>query len=662
MISAILASLFFSAIELDGVVAEQLTAEARVDAYNVRLGDPMTLTVDFIGVADFAALHPPALAAAVDQKTWKIDDISAKTETYQDARRLVYRMRPMKAGLLEFPSLEFSCALARGKGETTFATKKFPVHVKAASQIALAGIAAALEDDVSNLPMPDGIIVTAPEELSADDAFAWRKACAKPTAEAFARFDFAAARYNEAACAIVEGKWARALKIYSVLEWSEGQTPAIERGIVAALSRKAGGERAELPMWRQVMRPWLKYAWAGRLAWVIGVLAAIILFFALCGKLVKRLACVAIVAAALSAQADPFGIFDEVNRMMEEQQRMMDEMMKRGGGTTVINSSNGGTTFINGVKQEPVKVKVSLDVSRGDIRVGEPFDFIISLEYPKKATIEASGMGRPIVFSEETGMVFVSNRIQQLKDGVSSDPSNVVRRLSVKVRYDTPMKTPLSVTFNGMSVMRSEGRRGGFFSSTFSTSFSETSAPIYFEVKPLPTDNQPAEFRGAVGKAFRLRRSVDRNKVSTNDVVIVTSTLEYDGFVPPDFATGVVERRPGSLKWKDFFVADGTPAVPSDQVVYYDTDTRTYKTAATGKIPLVYRGDDDDQTPATVAVGAAAENASAKAIRLRFAPSETALVIGETDGKGVVVERQGRWARIDDGERAGWALAEELKQ
>ncbi|MBQ8126554.1 MAG: hypothetical protein IJ173_11865, partial [Kiritimatiellae bacterium] len=100
--------LLLGTINLDGVTGGRLTARAAFDANNVRLGDPMILTVDFIGTADFAELHPPALSREVDRRAWKVDDVSAKTDTYRDARRLIYRVRPLREGVLEFPALEFS--------------------------------------------------------------------------------------------------------------------------------------------------------------------------------------------------------------------------------------------------------------------------------------------------------------------------------------------------------------------------------------------------------------------------------------------------------------------------------------------------------------------------------------------------------------------------
>ena len=85
-----------AAIVLQGVEGTDLRARAFFDANNVKVGDPLVLTIDFLGEADFKDLHPPALAKIVGRKDWKLDDVSAKTDTFRDARRLTYRVRPAR--------------------------------------------------------------------------------------------------------------------------------------------------------------------------------------------------------------------------------------------------------------------------------------------------------------------------------------------------------------------------------------------------------------------------------------------------------------------------------------------------------------------------------------------------------------------------------------
>ena len=241
------------AISLPGVTGSNLRTRAFFDANNVKVGDPLVLTVDFLGEAEFRNLHPPALSKAVDRRDWKLDDASAKTDTFRDARRLTYRIRPMREGVLWFPGLEFEYTGPSGERRTA-KSNAVPVHAKGGAQVVVAEM---LEMDDGGTAAP-AIISDPGVPLDGDSLFAWRMACAKPTADAFAAFGFPAAKLNEPSCAVREANWSRALGICRRLEWRVGQTPEIENVIVAALALRFDNPKAELPVWRQELRPVLR--------------------------------------------------------------------------------------------------------------------------------------------------------------------------------------------------------------------------------------------------------------------------------------------------------------------------------------------------------------------------------------------------------------------
>ena len=81
MISSLFPLLFGAALALDGVVGGDLCARASLDSNNVRLGDPLTLAIDFTGTADLENIHPPAISRAVESALWKVGDKSATTDT-----------------------------------------------------------------------------------------------------------------------------------------------------------------------------------------------------------------------------------------------------------------------------------------------------------------------------------------------------------------------------------------------------------------------------------------------------------------------------------------------------------------------------------------------------------------------------------------------------
>ena len=644
-------AILLGAIVLDGVSGDRMAARAAFNANNVRVGDPLTLTVDFRGNAEFRDLHPPALSREVDSSLWKVDDASAKTETGDYGRRLVYRVRPLREGLHRFPSLEFAW-----EGGMT-ATKPIPVHVRPGVQAALSG----LEESADGLPMPDGIVIAVTSrKLTDDEAFAWRKACSRPTADGFAKFDFSEARLNEAACHVIDGNWAKALKIYARLEWSIGQTPEIERGMVAALARKTNDAAQELPAWRMAFRPVLRHAWKGRLGIVGGTLAALALLFWICGKAIRRLAAVALalvlVHGAAYAQGSPF---DEFDRMHQQMMQQFEAMMQMGAGGSGFSSSSfqigtGGNMktrmVINGKEVEPPKLVASVMMSTNDVQIGQKFDFILSLEVPKGVNVDNVRSFQP---SEMFGMVFQGNG-QGMTDGKSGNPSNRVIRAAFPVRYDVPFKGNMTFSVAGQYTIRQRGFMGGF-----SMPFQIESAPLYVEIKPLPTENQPADFSGAIGTGFKLKQTADRTKVATNDVVRVRCELAYDGYMPPDAVDDVIARLAGrQLIWETYFVADGADTIPAQSLVYYNTSTRQYNTAAGAPIRLTYIAEDETETEA-VAVDAA-EKGGGRTVVLHFAPSESSPIVEKVmvhDGTAPLreTERKGEWRRLDSGRHSGWA-------
>ena len=573
------ACLLAAAIQLAGVEGNALRARTFLDANNVKVGDPLVLTVDFIGEADFAALHPPALSRHVNRRDWKLDDASAKTDTYRDARRLTYRIRPMREGVLWFPALEFEYRGADGATRTV-RSNEVPVHARAGAAVEVAE----MREDPNRMPEPDALVTGLPDgtaaALSDDERFAWRKACANPTADGFAAFDFPEARLNEAACAIRDGNWARALRVYSRLEWRIGQTPAVERGIVAALALRYENPAAELPVWRQVLRPVLRFGWQGRVGVVGGALAALALLFALAGRLIRAVAALAVCALLLPQAAAAQDIFERMEQMMERQRRQMQQM-----------TTGGGFGFHFGEKEvrEVPKVEARAATSKGELQVGDEFEFILSLEAPRTASI---GQVR-ITPSQMFGMT-VTGRPRNLTDGPCANPSNVVRRLSFPVRYDVPFKGSVSFQVDGMVTGRqASNERGGLFSFSFSNSFVAQTPPVEVDIRPLPAAGQPAGFSGIIAPELSVFEYPDLLKVETNDVITITYRMKCDGYVPegwmPEGAAFEWGRENGVFEFRRFFVADGKSETPVVKIVWYDPQTKSYRTARTGGSHVSYK-------------------------------------------------------------------------
>ena len=569
------------AIQLVGVEGTDLRARAFFDANNVKVGDPLILTIDFIGEADFKDLHPPALAKAVGKGDWKVDDVSAKTDTFRDARRLTYRVRPMREGVLWFPSLVFEYAGPNGE-KRLVRSNDIPVHAKGGAQV----VVEEMGEETNKMPQPpellsDLLFQISDFKVSEDVEFAWRKAMAKPTADAFVEFDFPAARMNEATCAIREGNWSRAMKIYQKLEWTTGQTPEMEQGIVAALALRYDNPAVELPVWRQVLRPLLRFGWKGRVGIVVGGFAALMLLFWLLGRGIRAVACVAVAVGCVSA-ASAQGLFQQ---MEEEMDRMHQQMQQAFGG--------GGFGFHFGEKEqrEPIKIVASVKTNKKELQVGDPFEFILSLEYPRTASVGQIQMSP----SETFGLQF-TGQATNLTDGRSANTNNVVKRLAIPARYDVPYKGRIAFAVQGMVTGRQSRGRG--FSFTFSNSFRVNTSPLAVDVKPLATAGQPDDFAGIISEGLRVHETCDILRVETNDVVTITYRMFPNGYVPAGFLPKDAafewtrqqdrEGRVREIEYRRYFVADGDPATPELVIPYYDPRTKTYKSAKTGGTPLYY--------------------------------------------------------------------------
>ena len=616
--------LLLCAIELTGVTGADLRARAFFDANNVKVGDPLVLTVDFLGEAEFRDLHPPALSKAVDRRDWKLDDASAKTDTFRDARRLTYRIRPMREGLLWFPALEFSYRDASG-GKRSAMANAIPVHARGGAQVVVAEMA----EDTDKLPSPPELVTdirfgrAADAVVSDDEQFAWNKALASPSADAFAAFDFPAARLNEASCAVREGNWARAMGICRRLEWRIGQTPEVERVIVSALALRYDNPLVELPVWRQVLRPLLRLDWIGRTGVVAGGVAALVLLFWLLGRIIRAVACIAVLALPF---ASAFGETIETVTTNADGSIVHQKIVRGGtGGVSfqmTTSSSSGGARvalpqgfgaspfggdpfggdpfamfddfdpFGRGRRRgQPQKVEVGirLEADKKSVSVGEDFNLVLSVELPRSVSL-AEGVRLSIRESDrlqQTGNGYAMRPVQ------GANPTNVVNRLVFPMRAAVPFEGPLHYSVAGEYAVR-----GGF--SIFRTAHPFSSGPrtAQFAVNPLPEEGRPKDFSGIVSEGLSLVELPDLITVCTNDVVTITYKMRPKGYVPPAWQPKDVAfewsrqndagGRLAEIEYRRFFVADGSPATPRLSVSYYDPRTKSYKTAAAGGTRLVY--------------------------------------------------------------------------
>ena len=604
-------TVLFAAIELVGVVGGDLRARAFFDVNNVKVGDPMVLTIDFLGEADFKSLHPPALSRAVDRKDWKLDDVSAKTDTYRDARRLTYRVRPMREGVLWFPALTFEYTGTDGVRRQVRANE-IPVHSKVGAQV----VVEEMGEDRNEMPKPPALVRELQASVSEDVTFAWKKALAKPGADAFAAFDFPEAKMNEATCAIRDGNWARAMKIYQTLEWRVGQTPEIERGIVAALAVRYENPAVELPVWRQVMRPILRYDWKGRIGLVVGGFGLLALVFWLLGRGIRAVACLAtvlLVALPMAAEtvetvvtnADGSVVHRKIVTGKNGGMSFSFSSTTSSGGALPSFSSGGRRRFGGGlfdmfddfdpfgsrrhVRYPKVSIGVRLEPDRPSVVVGEDFNLILSLEHPRYVSLSE---GLRVAIEEQANLQQTAPG-RPLSPAASRNPTNVVQRIALPMRVETAFRGPLHFTVEGEYLFAGEH---SFFSTPHAFSSGRQDAAL--TVRPFPEAGRPDDFGGIVSEGLRIHETCDILKVETNDVVTITYRMYPKGYVPADFlprgAAFEWVRPPArdghaaEIEYRRFFVANGEKATPKLSVSYFDPVKRAYRRAETGGTPLTY--------------------------------------------------------------------------
>lgn len=140
-----------------GAISSNLVVTATLDTNICTAGDPLILTLDIAGACNPASVHIPSFAAELNKTgVFRVDDASLKTETLAASRRFSWRMRALRTGTLEFPSLPVSYYDLSRRTYETVRTEMIPLQVKAGAQAAL-GALDETGEEAEIFPLPDGI-------------------------------------------------------------------------------------------------------------------------------------------------------------------------------------------------------------------------------------------------------------------------------------------------------------------------------------------------------------------------------------------------------------------------------------------------------------------------------------------------------------------------
>ncbi len=128
-----------------------------------------------------------------------------------------------------------------------------------------------------------------------------------------------------------------------------------------------------------------------------------------------------------------------------------------------------------------------------------------------------------------------------------------------------------------------------------------SSPPVKISVKPLPLQNQPESFTGAVGD-FTIQAKLDKTRLSTDDVATLTFAVSGSGNLKlisnpkvtfpgelglsdPQVTDTITGRNP-AITGSKIFTYSISPQMPGDFTIpsipfsYYDVSTGQYKNAA----------------------------------------------------------------------------------
>ena len=649
-----------------GAISRDFGAVATLDTNICTAGDPLVFTLEISGATDPSMVHAPPVAEAFRGSPFKMDAASLKTETLAASKRFSWRVRAVKAGTVEFPSVPVAYFDAKARAYRTVRTEPIPIQVKAGEQAALGALDEA-GGETDEFPRPDGLDLpfevksfTLKHALSL--AFrAEKEADFAAAASRYAEFidslgnggkadatdglRFAAVHYaNLGSLFLMAGKPHDALKAYGRAELISGATAGTERGVRAAIARIKNDPRAELPLPRMMFPFWFRFALKGRIAFSLCAMLALALLFVVALRAGRKLSVLAfIVGMAAAAQAWPFGGRDPFAGFFDDMPSM--RRMNMGGDVCPIRAKSwfGSTVTM----------------------VGEPIDLVVMVE-PGSVRIEP---GSVKVEADIPGEKVVGN--------LRNDSPNVYK---MRVTFLEPGTNDVGIAVSGVYSGTYCVTNGNMISSgrVMNQPFKIGLKPARITVKPLPSRMRPDDFRGAVGRSFKMRQTLSRDKVHPGDLVTAEYRLDFDGYCPSNAEIRVenlsrefrayevkeVARDAKSVTWRQIIVPRTTEATNTALVSlsFYNLRTKRYERAGAAPAKLTFvsaKAASTENTHVMVNESAAAadgKGGESGALVLRFAPSARSPVV-VTLPPGVETRETGRyngWRRLESPRGAGW--------
>ncbi len=119
-----------------GAVGRSLNFKTYLSTTLCKVGDPITLTVEFTGEVNAENIRPPELKfdKATD-KLFRVYDNTVESESIEGGKRFKYRLRPLVSGTMEFPSIKTAYYNTVKAEYVTISSSPLPLQAEAATQI-----------------------------------------------------------------------------------------------------------------------------------------------------------------------------------------------------------------------------------------------------------------------------------------------------------------------------------------------------------------------------------------------------------------------------------------------------------------------------------------------------------------------------------------------
>jgi len=651
-----------------GAIAEKFSATASLDTNICTAGDPLLFTLEVFGATDASMVYAPPIAEMFKSSPFKLDKSSLKTETLAASKRFTWRVRAVKAGTVEFPSLDVAWFDTKTRTYRTVSTEPIPIQVKAGEQ-AILGAFDEVGGETDAFPMPDGLDVPFEAKnftLKHALSLAFRAESEKDflaAAERYAEFldalrggaaaaaadgaAFEAAHWaNLGALYVMAGKPRDALKAYARSEFATGATAGTSRGIKAAMARLRNDPRAELPLPRILFPFWFRLSLRGRILFSAGALVGLVLLFWTAMRAGRKLAVFAVMCGIASAAPawSPFGGRDPFEDFFRDMPSMR---MSRG------------------MEVCPVKAKAWFNSTV--TMVGEPVELAVTVE--------------PGTLRIEPGSVKIEAGFPELavKGGLRNDSPNSYKVRATFLEAGTnDIGLAVSGTYSGAYCVTN----GNMISSgrVVNQPFRIGLKPARIVVKPLPAGGRPTDFSGAVGTRFAISQKLTPDRVHPGDLVTAEYRLDFDGYCPSNaevrvdnisrefkaYDTKEVSRDAKSVVWRQILVPRTTEATNSAlaSFSYYNLRTKRYERTRANPAKLTFVSAEAASTENTRvmvnessdAANPMTDGAKSAAIVLRFAPNAKSPVVA-TLPPGTETRETGRlngWRRLESDRGAGW--------